>query len=128
MSQPKFHRLGDFQLRILKVLWARGEATVADIREALPGGTDLAYTTVATMLRKMEARGLVRHRVEGRAFHYRANVAEDQVSRGAAMHLLDRLFDGSLETLVSHLLTSREVSRDELSRLEQLIAERKRRP
>lgn len=127
MSQPKLHRLGDLQLRILKVLWARGEATVTDIREALPGGADLAYTTVATMLRKLEARGLVQHRVEGRAFRYRATVAEDQVSRGAVAHLLDRLFGGSLEALVSHLLTSREVSRDELTRLEQLIAERKRR-
>lgn len=128
MSQPRFHRLGDLQLRILKVLWARGEATVADIREALPGGTDLAYTTVATMLRKMEARGLVRHRVEGRAFHYRANVAEDQVSRGAAMHLLDRLFGGSVEALVSHLLTAREIAPDELDRLEALIAQRRNRP
>lgn len=110
----------------MKALWARAEANVAEIRQALPGGADLAYTTVATMLRKMEGRGLVRHRVEGRTFLYTAAVAQDQVSGGMAEHVLDRLFGGSVEALVSHLLTRREVSRDELSRLRKLIAERSR--
>jgi predicted transcriptional regulator len=128
MSQPKFHRLGDLQLRIMQALWACGEASVAEIQTALPSGADLAYTTVATMLRKMEARGLVRHRAEGRTFIYRAAVAADQVSRGVAEHVLDRLFGGSVEALVSHLLTAREIAPDELSRLEALIAQRRNRP
>ncbi len=128
MSQPKFHRLGDLQLRIMQALWARGEASVAEIQKALPGGAHLAYTTVATMLRKMEARGLVRHRAQGRAFIYRAAVAEDQVSRSMAEHVLERLFGGSVEALVNHLLTAREIAPEELSRLEALIAQRKKRP
>jgi len=128
MNQPQFHRLGDLQLRIMQVLWARGEASVADIQAALPGGADLAYTTVATMLRKMEARGLVRHRAEGRTFIYRAAVAEHQVSRSVTEHVLDRLFGGSVEALVSHLLTAREIAPDELDRLEALIAKRRNRP
>ena len=78
------------------------------------------------MLRKMEAKGLVRHRLEGRTFIYRAAVAEETVSKGMADHLLEKLFEGSLAEMVSHLLSSREVSRDELSKLEQLIAERKK--
>ena len=127
MSQNTFHRLGDLQLRLMQTLWARGEASVADIHATLPGGADLAYTTVATMLRKMEARGLVRHQVEGRTFIYSAAVAEEQVSGGMAEHVLDRLFGGSVEALVSHLLTRREVSRDELARLRKLIAERSHR-
>ena len=126
MTQTRFHRLGDLQLRIMKALWARGEATVAEIQEAVPGGADLAYTTVATMLRKMEVRGLVGHRADGRTFIYRAAVAEDQVSRGMAEHVLDRLFGGSVEALVSNLLTTREVGRDELARLEKLIARRRK--
>lgn len=126
MSRPRVHRLGDLQLQIMKVLWERREATVADVHQALAGDRDLAYTTVATMLRKMEARGLVRHRLEGRSFVYRAAVAADAVSRGMADHLLDRLFEGSLADLVGHLLTHREVSREELARLERLIAERKK--
>ena len=126
MSQSKIHRLGDLQLKIMKVLWQRTEATVATVHESLEGGHDLAYTTMATMLRKMEARGLVRHRVEGRSFVYRAAVASDAVTHGMADHLLDRLFESSLADMVGHLLTTREVSREELSRLEKLIAARKR--
>ncbi len=119
-------RLGDLQLRIMKVLWAGGEATVAQVHQALPDESDLAYTTVATMLRKMEARGLVSHRLEARSFVYRAAVAEEAVSRGMADHLLERLFGGSLADMVRHLLSHREVSRAELSKLEKLIAERKK--
>jgi predicted transcriptional regulator len=77
------------------------------------------------MLRKMEARGLVKHRMEARSFIYRAAVAEEAVSRGMADHLLERLFEGSLADMVRHLLSNREVSREELSKLEKLIAERK---
>ena len=96
------------------------------MHEAVGAEGDLAYTTVATMLRKMEARGLLRHRLEARSFVYRAAVAEEAVSRGMADHLLERLFEGSLADMVRHLLSNREVSRAELSKLEQLIAERKR--
>ncbi len=126
MPPPRIHRLGELQLQLLKVLWDRQEATVADVHLALASQRPLAYTTVATMLRKMEARGLVRHRVDGRSFIYRAAVPAEAVTRGLADHLLDRLFEGSLSGLVGHLLSSREVSRDELSRLEKLIAERRK--
>jgi predicted transcriptional regulator len=126
MNKPKIHRLGDLQLRILKTLWGQGEATVADVLDALGPNANLAYTTVATMLRKMEARGLVAHRAAGRTFVYRAAVAAETVTRGLADHLLERLFEGNLADLVSHLLTTREVSRDELRQLERLIAERRR--
>jgi predicted transcriptional regulator len=126
MSKAKIYRLGDLQLRILQVLWERDEATVTDVHQALADERALAYTTVATMLRKMEARGLVSHKAEGRTFIYQAKVEEDEVSRGMADHLLERLFEGSLSDMVNHLLQSREVSREELSKLEKLIAERKR--
>jgi predicted transcriptional regulator len=126
MRHTSFHRLGDLQLQIMQTLWTRHEASVADIHDALPNGSDLAYTTVATMLRKMETRGLVRHRADGRTFIYTAAVDEDQVSRGMAEHVLDRLFGGSVEALVNNLLTTREVSRAELARLERLIAQRRR--
>ncbi len=126
MTRTKIHRLGDLQLQIMQVLWERTEATVADVHQTLGVDRDLAYTTIATMLRKMEARGLVGHRLAGRSFVYRASVAADAVTRGMSDHLLDRLFEGSLADMVAHLLTTREVSRAELSRLERLIAERKK--
>jgi predicted transcriptional regulator len=126
MSTSKIHRLGERQLEILKVLWERGEASVGEVHAALAAERSLAYTTVATMLRKMEGRGLVGHRLEGRTFIYRAVVEEAAVTRGLAGDLLDRLFAGSLADMVSHLLRAREVSPGELAKLERLIAERKR--
>jgi predicted transcriptional regulator len=126
VTKAKVHRLGDLQLRIMKVLWAHEEATVGDVLAALGPNADLAYTTIATMLRKMEARGLVKHRAEGRTFVYRAVVAAGEVSRGMVDHVVDRMFEGSLADVVSHLLTTREVSREELRELERLIAERKK--
>ena len=121
----KIARLGDLQLRIMKILWLRSEATVTDVLGDLTGASELAYTTVATMLRKMEARGLVTHRIEGRSFIYRARVKEEEVTRTMADHFVERLFEGSLTEVVSHLLSTREVSKDELETLERLIAERK---
>jgi predicted transcriptional regulator len=126
MSKSKIHRLGERQLEIMKVLWERGEVTVGDVHQVLAGKHNLAYTTIATMLRKMEGRRLVWHRLEGRTFIYRALVEEGAVSQGMTDDLLERLFAGSLADMVSCLLRTREVSREELSRLQRLIAERKR--
>lgn len=120
-------RLGELQLRILEVLWEHPDSGVGAVHAALKPERDLAYTTVATMLRKMEARGLVTHREEGRSFLYRAAVAADDVNRSAGEHFVERLFEGSLADAVSHLLTTREVSREELDQLEKLIREAKRR-
>ena len=78
------------------------------------------------MLQKMEARQLVWHRMDERSFVYRAAVAEAAVSQGMADHLLERLFEGSLADMVRHLLSNREVSHEELSKLEQFIVERKK--
>jgi predicted transcriptional regulator len=115
------------QLRILQVLWTRGEAAVADVHADLKPERDLAYTTVATMLRKMETRDLVKHREEGRTFLYQAAVAAEQVGRSMTDHVVERLFEGSLADAVSHLLRTREVSREELDELARLIREAKRR-
>lgn len=107
----------------MRVLWSRGPSSVTQVQQAL-GGRNLAYTTVATMLRKMEPRGLVTHVCDGRTFIYRAAVPEQDVRQGMAGDLLDRLFSGSLSSLVSHLLSSREVKREELEELAALIAAR----
>ena len=128
MSKSGAYRLGDLQLKIMKALWERGEASVADVLQALGPRAGLAYTTVATMLRKMEGRGLVRHRSEGRRFLYRPAVSPDAVTRSMADDILERLFEGRLADLLSHLLSTREVSREELRELERLIAERKKQP
>lgn len=117
-------RLGNLQIEIMRVLWSQGPCSVTQVQQAL-GGRNLAYTTVATMLRKMEPRGLVTHDCDGRTFIYRAAVPEQEVRQGMAGDLLDRLFSGSLSSLVSHLLSSREVNRKELEELASLIAARR---
>ncbi len=120
MARHPAYRLGDLQLRIMKVLWELGAADVSKVQGRL-GGEPLAYTTVATMLRKMEDRGLVRHHEQGRKFIYQAEVSAETVSRSMADDLVDRFFAGSLSQAVSHLRETRDVDPRELGRLEQLI-------
>lgn len=121
MSAP--NQLGDLQLAIMRVLWQQGEATVADVHRALLDERGLALTTIATMLSKMEKKGVVKHRRAGRQFVYQATVAEDEVQVSMVEDLTNRLFDGDVSALVSHLLEAHEIDRDELSRLKQLIAQ-----
>ena len=125
MAKPGIHRIGDLQLKILKVLWDRGQATVAEVNDAL-SANGLAYTTIATMLKKMEAKGLVKHRLEDRKFVYQPKVKEEDVARNLSSHLVERLFAGSLTDMVAQLLSAREVTKSELAELEKLIQERKK--
>ena len=127
MRQPRVYRLGDLQLRIMKILWRSEPTTVSTVHEELSAETPLAYTTVATMLRKMEARGLVRHQKNGRRFLYTAAVPAEAVTRSMANDVIDRVFEGSLADMVSHLLSTREISTEELRELEKLIAARRER-
>jgi BlaI family transcriptional regulator, penicillinase repressor len=126
MENKPAYRLGDLQLQIMKVLWTGEPATVTEVQRQLPS-KPLAYTTVATMLRKMEERGLVAHLQEGRRFVYKPLVRAEEVTTSMAGDLVDRLFAGSLADAVSHLLETRDVSPPELARLEKLIEDRKTR-
>ena len=126
MVKKKSIRLGDLQLQIMQVIWQKGEPiSVADVHQAL-AHRNLAHTTIATMLRKMEARGLLTHITEGRRFLCSPEITPDDVSGGIAQDLVDRIFGGSLAGAVSHLLQSREVDAAELKELEKLIREHKR--
>lgn len=118
------HRLGQLQFAILSELWRRGEATVAQVHETLGKERGLALTTIGTMLRRMEGRGLVRHRQDGRVFVYRAQVGEGDVSRSMVTDIVDRAFDGSASALVSQLLREGDFDPAELSDLRRLIEER----
>ncbi len=113
----KRHTLGDLQHAIMAVLWAGGEATVADVHASLHASRRLAPTTVATMLRKMEDKGVVAHRVEGRQFVYRPLVSEVLVRRSMVGELVERLFGGDPAALVAHLVAEHEVDAAELDEL-----------
>jgi len=119
-------RLGDLQFAIMEVLWAGGEATVAEVHEALRGDRGLAPTTIATMLRKMEAKGVVDHREEGRTFVYRPLVERGDVRRSMVGDLTDMLFGGNAAELVSHLISDRDIDPEDLARLRRMIDQKER--
>ena len=119
--EPSIH-LGDLQLAIMRVLWARREATVADVHEALEPERGLALTTIATMLTKMEKKGVVAHRAEGRKFIYRPRVSEELVTRSMVADLTSQLFRGNVTALVNHLLSQHDIDRRELQQLRELIS------
>jgi len=120
-------KLANLQLAIMQVLWRRGEATVADVQHDLSDLRPLAYTTVSTMLTKMEHKGLVAHTRHGRSFVYRSLIDEQQVSRSMVVDLVGRLFGGDVTQMVSHLLEECPVKPAELARLKAMIEQKERR-
>ena len=112
----------DRELDVMGVLWEHGPSTVADVRERLTDA--LAYTTVLTILRTLEEKGHVGHEEEGRAYRYHALVERDEAQGSALDHLTKKLFAGSTELLVSHLVADRNLSDDELERIRRLLDER----
>ena len=107
--------LGERELDVMAVLWETGSGTVAEVRERLPA--DLAYTTVLTILRNLEAKGLVRHEGEGKAHRYFPAVERGAARRSAISRLLDKLFHGSPEALVAQLVSDRAIAPAALERL-----------
>jgi BlaI family penicillinase repressor len=120
------HHLGDLQLAIMRILWSHGEATVAEVHEALEPERGLALTTIATMLTKMEKKGVVDHRAEGRRFIFRPRVSEGEVRRSMVADLTSQLFRGDVTALVNHLLSEHEIDARELNQLREMIASRGR--
>ncbi|HTF88822.1 MAG TPA: BlaI/MecI/CopY family transcriptional regulator [Planctomycetota bacterium] len=118
--------LGELQYAIMRVLWDEGEATVAQVVELLPRQQRRALTTIATMLTKMEKKGVVDHRAEGRQFIYVPKVSESDVHRSMVADLTERLFRGDVGALVNHLISEQEIDPSELARLKTLIADRQR--
>jgi BlaI family penicillinase repressor len=113
--------LHEREMDLMEVLWERGSATVAEVRGAL--ADDLAYNTVLTILRRLEEKGYLGHEEEGRAHRYFPLVERDQVRRSALRRLLDRVFAGSPELLLNHLVSERKLSESEVRRLRQLLKE-----
>ncbi len=118
--------LGELQLAIMRVLWDQGEASAAEVHRALHE-RGLAPTTISTMLRKMEEKGVVRHRSLGRVFLYRAAVDSEHVHRSMVGELVDRLFQGDPRELVGHLLREGDIDLAEIEALRRELDERARR-
>ena len=117
--------LTEAELRLMKLLWERGESSVADLVSALPPEEALAYTSVLTTVKILEAKGYVTHRKDGRAFLYTPIVAKEEANSSAVRHILSRFFNDSREQLLVSLLGDEEISAAELKRLKKRIAEAK---
>ena len=110
------------ELRLMKILWDRGESTVAEMVAAISAEEALAYTSVLTTIRILDTKGYVSHRQGGRAFLYNACIGEIEASRSEVRHVLQRFFGNSRERLLLSLLGDDEISPGELSRLKEAIA------
>jgi len=121
MPPKKSNTLTEAELRLMRILWRRGESAVNDLVSAMPDGEPLAYNSVLTTIRILEQKGYVEHRQEGRAFIYRPLIAENEASRTEIRHVLTRFFGNSREQLLLSLLGDRDISRDELDRLKAAI-------
>ena len=115
------HDLTELQIAIMRLLWSRREATVAEVWEALYPARGLAQTTIATLLTRLERRGVVARRVDQRQYVYRPLVTESEVQQSMVGELTERLFSGDVTALVSHLLTSQDVAPGDLARLRELV-------
>lgn len=113
---------GDRELDVMGVLWETGSATVAEVRDRLPA--DLAYTTVLTILRNLEAKGFVRHEGEGKAHRYFPLVARKAAGRSAVTRLIEKMFGGDPAMLVSHLVSDHPLTSEELKKLHAALGER----
>ena len=115
------HLLTDLQFAIVKVLWDRGNASAAEICEALFPDRGLAQSTVATILSRLEKRGVVKHETRSRQYVYYPAVTESEVRRSMVSELTERLFDGDVAALMSHLLTARDMTEGDLARVREMI-------
>jgi BlaI family transcriptional regulator, penicillinase repressor len=124
--RPKTVLLSESQLEIMKVVWRLGEATVRDVYEDLRIRRPIAYTTVMTTMKNMEARGHLHKRSEGRAFVYAAAVPESRMIRRIVGDFIDRVFNGSTEPLLAHLVEQRRLSERDLEEIGKMIREKEK--
>lgn len=111
----------DREADVMQILWDCGPSVVAEVREKLHD--ELAYTTVLTVLRTLEAKGYVAHTEEGRGHRYHAAIEQQEARKSALAHLTSKLFKGSAELLFAHLVSDRKLGADEIARMRKLLAD-----
>ena len=123
MPRPKSPTLTDGELRLMNVLWEKGEASVGDIVGVLKQRPKPAYNSVLTLLRILEKKGYVTHRKDGRAFIFKPVIDKQRASRSALKTLVNRFFDGSPSVLLLNLLEDEQLSQETLDRVKARIEE-----
>jgi BlaI family transcriptional regulator, penicillinase repressor len=125
-------RLGRMELQIMNAVWERGRATVQEVKDALStgtgksktGGKNSAYTTVLTMMRKLELKGYLTHELSGRTFVYLPALSRQRVRKSLLADILDRLFEGSPALLLNNLISEQKINEKDLSEIRKLVKER----
>src|SRR5215210_5954297 len=110
--------LTDREADLMQILWEQGASTAAEVRDRL--SDDLAYTTVLTVLRTLEAKGYVDHKEDGRAHRYRARIAQQAARSNAVKHLMGKLFCGSAELLLTQLVSDHKLDQQQVERVQLL--------
>ena len=128
MPQPKpLHELGDLQRSVMELVWDRGEATVHELRDALSDGQERspAYTTVLSVLQKLEKAGWVKHRSKGRTYLWSAARTRESEGRSSLGKYIDHVFRGDPLLLMQHLLADDRLGAGELDELRQMVEQRR---
>jgi predicted transcriptional regulator len=120
--------LADREADLMDVLWDHGPSTVSEVQARL--GDELAYTTVLTVLRKLEIKGYVGHKEEGRAHRYHALIEREAAQEGALKALLSKLFKGSADALLMHMASREKLSAKQVQRIAEQLrkSSRKEKP
>jgi predicted transcriptional regulator len=121
--RPSSATLTPQELELMKIVWQKRRATVRDVYETLLERRRVAYTTVMTVMRVLERKGYVKAKREGRAFVYWPARPERQVLRSMVREFVDRVFNGSAQPLLVHLVEDRRLSSKQLDEIERLIRE-----
>jgi len=117
-------RLGRLELQIMNVVWSRGKATVHEVKDELSQGRKPAYSTILTMMRKLEAKGYLKHDVDDRTYVYEPTISRKTVRHGLLGDLVDRLFEGSSSLLLTSLVEQDRITDQELSEIKKLVKKR----
>lgn len=120
-SVPEDVALSDLQTAVVRVLWERGETSTADIAQVLAEARGLAHTTVATLLSRLEKRGVVSSRRDGRQLFYKARVTETVVRRSMVSDLIATVFGGDARALLAHLVREDEIAPSDLEQARKLL-------
>ena len=126
MAPGSLDTLGALQRSVLEVLWELGEGTVADVRSGLGRRRQPAYTTVLSVMQKLEKAGWLGHREAGRAYVYFPTCSRDEAGRGSLRGLVDRVFGGDPLAAFQHLLDDRRITAEDLAELGAVIAKKRK--
>jgi len=125
-KKPSEVRLGRLELQIMNIVWKQSKSTVHDVKDAISKGRKPAYSTILTMMRKLENKGYLEHEVDDRTYVYQATISRQAARRSMLGDLLERAFEGSPSLLISSLVEQNRITESELREIQKLIGERRK--